>query len=242
MRQMYDALDPNGIPADAQYVGFYIDQISEQEAALRWPGKGLLSIARNHLEDAACADCESTDLTPTQCPAWVARQRARGVRFPWVYCSVSPLPNVQVAFRVQGVAPPLYWIAQPGATGLYPGSVATQYAFKGAYDVSWLADEIPGFDLEDDGMGLEAISTGSGLYLVAPWGGYVGVSDPANIADWKASGRIRELTPETFNALMATRPKPEADGGSAAPATLTVSLTGTVTPEAPPAPAPVPPA
>ena len=230
MRQMYDALDPAGIPAAAQYVAFYVDRITATAAALRWPGRGLLSIARTAAEDAACADCESGDLTPVQCPAWVTRQRARGVAWPWVYCSRSTLPNVQVAFRVQGVAEPLWWIADPGAAGLYPGSAATQYSFESTYDVSWLADSIPGFDpdpMEEHGMFEPIIlSDGQGLWLVDSDGSEHGLTP--------AAGRQYEsISPGGLQSLSANRAARWAELArvSAMAATpLVLYLSGTVTP------------
>ncbi len=230
MRQMYDALDPAGIPADAEYVAFYVDRISATAAQLRWPGRGLLSIARTASEDAACADCESGDLTPVQCPGWVARQRARGVADPWVYCSRSMLPNVQVAFRVQGVAEPLWWVADPGATGLFPGSVATQYSYQGVYDVSWLADRIPGFDpdpLEEHPMyDPILLSDGQGLWLVDSDGSLTGISP--------AAGRTYEsISPEGLQTLHAARADRWAEllqATSGRAGTLAVSLTGTAAP------------
>jgi hypothetical protein len=35
------------------------------------------------------------------------------------------------------------FVADPGATVLFPGSVATQYAYEGAYDLSWVTPAVP---------------------------------------------------------------------------------------------------
>lgn len=167
MRSLYDALDPANIPADAQCIAFYVDVLSPAAAAARWPGRALLSIARTESEDAACLDVESGDATPVQAPAWVARQRARGVVFPWVYCSQSPWATVQVAFRVQGVAEPLWWIAAPAPDlTLLPGTVATQRQYLGTYDVSALADQVPGLDPAE-----EAAEDDMGYTLSRMWNG-----------------------------------------------------------------------
>ena len=39
-----------------------------------------------------------------------------------------------------------YFVAEPGATGMYPGSVATQFAYRGSYDLSWILDSVTLWD------------------------------------------------------------------------------------------------
>jgi hypothetical protein len=145
-RTMYDALNPDNIPSGATMVAHYVDVISEADARKRWPNAVLLSIARNFNEDAHCCDTEPTDLTPDQVPAWLQRQRQRGVDNPWNYSDRSEWPQVQQACQAAGVAQPAYWVAWPGATAIPPGAVAVQRDFHGDYDVSLVNDFVPGLD------------------------------------------------------------------------------------------------
>lgn len=38
------------------------------------------------------------------------------------------------------------FVADPGATGLFPGSVATQYAYEGAFDLDYVTEAVPLWD------------------------------------------------------------------------------------------------
>jgi hypothetical protein len=144
---MFDALNPNNIPPQAEVIAHYVDVISPANAALRWPGKVLVSIARNAQERARVADVENTDLTPQQLPGWVTWQRQNGMEHPWGYVNRDNWPACREECNRQGVAEPLWWVAWPGAGGVIPpGAIAVQYAFEGTYDVSLVADFVPGLD------------------------------------------------------------------------------------------------
>ncbi len=234
-RALYDALVPDNIPAGAQCVAYYVDQITPAEAAVRWPEATLVSIARTALEDALVGDLETGDLTIADVVAWVQGQRSRGVAHPWVYCSTSPWPAVQAAFTAAGVSQPLYWIACPGVLQLLPGTVATQCIYAGPYDQSALADYVPGLDApgrpSQEFTMPRFVSAGSGA--------------PTYFQD---GSLVFEVTDATDVAAVATEPVPQhtvtpayiaamlgAVGRAAPPATAAgpfdLALTGSLTPK-----------
>lgn len=145
-RTMGDALDPNNMPADVDIVTYYVDVLSPAEARQRWPGRQLLSIARNHTEDADVADVEATDFDPIQVAPWVQRQRSNGNPWPWAYCNQSNWPSVRTLVAAARIAPPWYWLAIPGATSIPAGAVAVQNRYLGGYDLSMVLDHIAGLD------------------------------------------------------------------------------------------------
>lgn len=91
---MYDSINLSVIPADAVAVAGYVDGHWITAAALRnrFPRARLLTIAVFASSNAECLDVETGDATPAQAPGWVARQQARGVYRPVLYCSVSGVP------------------------------------------------------------------------------------------------------------------------------------------------------
>jgi len=245
-RVLYDAFSPDNIPAGAECVAFYVDQISEADAATRWPLSTLVSIARTVAEGALVADCESGDLTIAQLVAWVQRMRAAGRPHPWVYCSQSPWPNARQQFVAAGVPEPFWWIAAPGPSlALLPGTVATQCLYEGAYDVSALAYDIPGLDpgpdtgpnpTEEDGMPTTE------QMIVDIWAALGGAAIDPNGAGVQYLGWTRDVT-AALEALQASVTELQTavgvltPGGGAGP--LEITLTGTA---APPSPAAEPPA
>lgn len=98
-------------------------------------------------------DVEPGDATPSQAPGWVNMRRRSGLLTPTIYCNLSTWPTVQKAFNDQGVAHPLYWIAQyndvknlPVLNGIT--AIAKQYHGNdpGNFDLSYVADYWPGVD------------------------------------------------------------------------------------------------
>lgn len=151
MRTMYDSVNPAAIPTSAQLVAGYVDGAYEWSAAdwARFPAAVKVTIAVFARHDAQVLDVESGDATPGQAPGWVSRQRAAG-RDPTVYTSESNWGAVRAAFQQAGMVEPHWWIAAyPGSVGagqLYQGSVAHQYADRGSFDLSAVADYWPGVD------------------------------------------------------------------------------------------------
>lgn len=153
MRTMYDSVNAEAIPLNAVAVAGYVDGSPEvcwkPDDWLRFPNARRLGIATQpgHAR-GTIIDVERFDVTPEQAPAEVLRRRAAGIVWPWVYCSFSVWPAVAAEFEIAKVAPPLWWVAAyPGiGADLYTGSIAHQFHDAGGYDVSVIADGIPGFD------------------------------------------------------------------------------------------------
>lgn len=101
-------------------------------------------------------DVEPGDATPAQAPGWAKMRRAAGLATPTIYCNASTWPSVQQAFRDQGVAQPLYWIARYDDEKNFPTlngitAIAKQYHGNDPanFDLSYVADYWPGVDGED---------------------------------------------------------------------------------------------
>lgn len=88
---MYDSVDVNQIPADAQAVAGYVDGKYQTytELVKRFPEARKVSIAVSSASDARCLDVEAGDATNAEVAAWIKRQWARGVKRPIVYTSVG---------------------------------------------------------------------------------------------------------------------------------------------------------
>lgn len=148
-RILYDGIVATDIPADGWAVAGYVNG--------RWPDFGTLESRFPHLEhisitvnDQATAmvlDVETSDATPEQAPGWAQRMRAAGVTYPVVYMNLSTWQTVKDEFAAQGVAAPLYWVAQYDGLAVVPaGAVAKQHTTTTGYDVSAVADYWPGLD------------------------------------------------------------------------------------------------
>ena len=119
-RIMYDAVNWQAIPADAEHVAGYIDGAQSQwppEAWARFPHAARITVLGT--QNADVADCETGDLTPQQAANW--HHATGGI----VYVDRSNLS------QVLGLGVPISacWVADwTGQPHLYPGSWATQYA------------------------------------------------------------------------------------------------------------------
>jgi hypothetical protein len=106
MLTMFDSVTVSEIPANAQAVAGYVGGKWPTFAELRtkFPHAYKLSIAINAGEDAECLDIENGDATPAQAPGWFHRQRARGVKKPVFYTSLSEANAVMAALSRAGIA------------------------------------------------------------------------------------------------------------------------------------------
>lgn len=149
-RTMYDAIVPANIPIDdPQMVAGYVSGSWPDfaEMVTRFPDAVHVSVATHVDTDAMMLDIEKWDAAPSQAPAWCVRQRRRG-QIPSLYFSESLWPEVRAAFRARNVTEPLYCIANANNQAvMIPGAIAHQYAFRGAYDLSIVADYWPGVDV-----------------------------------------------------------------------------------------------
>ena len=147
-RYMYDAVNPDNIPADAQMVAGYVDgpvSVWPEAAWSKWPGAQMIRITVTGASlDADVVDVETGDVTPAGAVEWIVAKRARG-EDGVVYCNVSTLFAVRNAFGVRKVRQPMYWLARPGADESIPGDcVAVQFDFHGGYDRSAVRNYWPG--------------------------------------------------------------------------------------------------
>ena len=93
---MYDSIQTQLIPADAQAAAGYVGGMWPNYSAIkaRLPKANVLSVAINSSEDADCLDIENGDAVPADAAAWVGRQHARGIARPCLYASASAMPAV----------------------------------------------------------------------------------------------------------------------------------------------------
>lgn len=102
---MYDSVDVAEIPPHAAAVAGYVGGHwpTFEKLVVAFPFARRLSIAVTSHEDAECLDVERGDASPEDAPAWVERQRERGVERPAVYSSVSATPSVLAALAKAGI-------------------------------------------------------------------------------------------------------------------------------------------
>lgn len=149
MRIMYDSVNVEGIPADAQMVAGYVDGLYKNTSLLRnrFPHAIVVSIAvSSHTDDGEVLDVEKGNATPAESVGWVQMRRRAGAN-PSVYCNSFIWPVVRNAFHTAGVAEPHYWIADwDGVQSIPSGAVAKQFTNGKNYDTSVVADYWPGID------------------------------------------------------------------------------------------------
>ena len=103
---MYDSIDISQIPLSARAVAGYVGGRwpTYNDLVVRFPKAKRLSIAINATENADCLDVEKGDATIFEAPAWVKRQKARGVKLPVVYTSVSLASALILELEHAGIA------------------------------------------------------------------------------------------------------------------------------------------
>jgi hypothetical protein len=102
---MYDSVTISEIPGNAKAVAGYTGGAWPTFAKLKtyFPQARRLSIAISASEDAECLDCEPGDASPAEAPAWVKRQKARGIKHPVVYGSASTMPQILAELAAAGI-------------------------------------------------------------------------------------------------------------------------------------------
>jgi len=103
---MFDTVTVSQFPVGADAYGAYVDGswVTWDAVKARFPHARILSIAVTAAGDAEALDVESGDATPSQAPAWVKRQQARGIHKPVIYTSASNLNEVMHALGLAGIA------------------------------------------------------------------------------------------------------------------------------------------
>lgn len=158
-RKMYDSVDPNAIPIDAQMVAGYIDGTKYKWPESSWdrfPNAVKVRIARRvTTNDGHVLDVEfgiPTVWPPSQAIVkWVLMRRQAGIE-PTIYCNeLNDWSGIKKLFTDAGVAQPQYWVARYNNEQNIPaGAVAKQYinptGSGGPYDLSVVADIWPGVD------------------------------------------------------------------------------------------------
>lgn len=156
---------PAGYAAYASYVdGGIGDQPNYARVTAAHPGADHLSIALSALHDAECLDVENGAASPSDVPAWVKRQQARGIARPVLYASVSTMASAILPILGQYRIPvrsTRLWSAHYGAgehvcgpaTCKWPGLGITMdgtqwtdafHGPNGVVDMSLLADDFFG--------------------------------------------------------------------------------------------------
>lgn len=128
----YDSTSAKYIPAWATAMAGYVDGLYANVAALRarFPKARLLKIAVRASTDADCLDIEPGNAVPSEAPAWVRKQHARGKRRPVVYASASEMPEVLIALEDDGIKRSEFQVFTAHYTGrphIESGSDATQW-------------------------------------------------------------------------------------------------------------------
>jgi hypothetical protein len=145
---MYDSVTVSEIPANAEAVAGYTSGKwpTYNELVAKFPHAHHLSIAVNSGHDADCLDVETGDATPSEAPAWVRRQHARGKKLPVLYANLSTMPSVIAALTANGIhrSEYLLWVAHYDNIANIPsGFDAKQYWDKALgknLDVSLCSD------------------------------------------------------------------------------------------------------
>lgn len=198
---MADSVNAADLPAGFDFYAGYVNGLYANMAQIekRFPNSKVIGISVTVQNNGTVLDVENGDATPSQAPAWCQMRRNAGIT-PWVYCSESVWPLVEQAFTIQGIAPPLWWIAAYPGPGpvLFPGSIAHQWADQGLYDESVVADFIPGIDTvspaQEDNMPYYAVnSTGTGFVIAVDLSSKTGVPDAQDAAILIATGEYRVM-------------------------------------------------
>jgi hypothetical protein len=132
MATMYDSVNAQSIPADAQVAAGYVDGSwpSFNAVVQRTPNAQHVSITTRSTHGVRVCDVESGDDTPQQGAQWAKDEIAAGRR-PTLYCNRSTWFACVSALQAVGVAQGDvdWWIADwTGLPHLLSGTVATQYA------------------------------------------------------------------------------------------------------------------
>lgn len=227
MRTMYDAVTPRNIPASALLVAGYADGHYANVPALhsRFPHAKVVTIAVAHGTRAMVADVETGDLSPATAVQW-ARDTMHDVPNGelTIYANTSTWPSVVAAFKAAHVSLPQWWAAHyTGVPHLEPGSIATQYADTGGYDLSWVADYWPGVDgpakSSSPAPSKPAPSPKASSYTVVAGDTLSGIAAKHGLT----LGQIEALNPQIHNpALIVPGEIVHLEPGSAAASTYTV--------------------
>lgn len=116
---MFDDVNLDLIPADAEVIGVYIDGRYKDLAAAkaRFPKAKFVTIAISANDDADVLDVEPGNAGIADIYRWLKRQLGRGVWRPAVYISVGSLDKMMLTMNANGFLRSQYriWSAHYGA-------------------------------------------------------------------------------------------------------------------------------
>lgn len=114
-----------------------------------YPDLPKLSYAVTASHDADALDVEPGDATPGEAAAWVRRQKARGVKKPAVYASVSMMPAVMAALSGAGISRSEYRVITAHYNGIAHRCTDTcGFGFHGEADATQYTDHGYGRNLD----------------------------------------------------------------------------------------------
>jgi hypothetical protein len=148
---MYDSTDVTQIPAVAVAVAGYVNGRWPTYPTLvkQFPKAHVLSIDVTGNAEADCLDIEQGDATPAVAPFWVARQQARGVKRPVLYCSLSEAQNVLAAMQAKMFARSSYRLWTAHYTGKpHRCNAGCGFDFLGEADATQWTDKALGRTLD----------------------------------------------------------------------------------------------
>lgn len=144
--RMYDTVNPDNIPADAEVVAGYVDgdYAWPAEAWRRWPDavKVLISAIPGSEESgfANVADCENGDYSPGEARDFIAGHQKAGRHGSTVYVSRDSWPSVITACRGLAYFP---WVADwTNEPHQLPGAALVQYEGGDVVDLSTVYSQV----------------------------------------------------------------------------------------------------
>lgn len=164
-----DSTTAGDIPGTVDVLGGYLDGNYQTVPALRkrFPKKPVITYTVNgSTSGATFIDCEAGDATPPSAAKYVQAERTKN-HWPGIYTPLAQIAAVCHALHTRGLGPDVpiqtaHYTGKPHICGeaclkpygplpFRPLIVATQYATQGIgapghYDLSILADHLPGFD------------------------------------------------------------------------------------------------
>jgi hypothetical protein len=116
---MYDSVDVDQIPANAQAVAGYVGGLypTYQSLLTKFPKAHHVSIAVNSGEDADFLDIENGDAVVGDASAWFRRQIAKGKKLPGFYTSLSNVNALHAVLEGAGISREQYRIWSAHYTG-----------------------------------------------------------------------------------------------------------------------------
>lgn len=149
---MYDSISVSQIPSDGPAAAGYTSGYWPTWQAIKsgpWTHKLSIAVTASH-NDAECLDVETGDAAPEQAPSWIKQAKARGVKKPVVYASLSAMPGVLAALARAGIGRDeiRLWTAHYTGTQ-HICTPACGYGFNATADATQWTDEAHGRNLDE---------------------------------------------------------------------------------------------